>query len=75
MSISSHRTPTGPAQVLVEVVASVRDLADTLWSARSDDDLVETVLQVRALRSALAAVEAGALVEADVRDMAKRQLH
>ena len=38
MSISSHHPDTGPAAVLERVTAEVRDLAQTLWSARCDDD-------------------------------------
>ena len=48
---------------------------ETLWSARSDDELVEVVARVQQLTSALAAVEAGAVAEADARDLAKQRLH
>ena len=48
--------------------------AETLWSARSDDELVDTVGQVQQLVAAAAAVEAGAVAEADARDLAKQQL-
>ncbi len=60
--------------VLADVVAAVRDLAQTLWSARSDDELVEVVGLVQQATSALAAVEAGAVVEADARNLAKDTL-
>ena len=63
-----------PAAVLADAVAAVRGLAETLWSARSDDELVEVVGRVQQLTSALAAVEAGAVAEADARDLAKEQL-
>ncbi len=75
MSISDLHPDASPAAVLADVVAAVRDLAETLWSARSDDELVDVVAQVQQLLSAAAAVEAGAVVEVDARDLAKDQLH
>ena len=75
MSISSHHPGSGPVEALAEVTAVVRDLAQTLWSARCDDDLVEVVGAVQALRSVLVAVEAGAVVEAHTRDLARQRLH
>ena len=50
-------------------------LAEVLWSARSDDELVDVVGQVQQVTAALAAVEAGAVAEADARDLATQQLH
>jgi hypothetical protein len=75
MSISTHHSAAAPAAVLERVTAEVRDLAETWWSARSDDELVEVVGLVQALRSVLVAVEAGAVVEADARDLARQRLH
>src|SRR3954447_4616297 len=79
MSISDPVPTTGPgaspAAVLADAVAAVRDLAETLWSARSDDELVEAVAQLGRLASAAAVVEAGAVVEVDARDLAKQKLH
>src|SRR3954451_3131138 len=67
MSISDPVPTTGPgaspARVLADAVAAVRELAETWWSARSDDELVEVVSLVQQATSALAAVEAGAVVE------------
>ena len=57
--------------MLADAVAAVRDLAETLWSARSDDELVDVVGLVQQATAALAVVEAGAVVEADARDLAK----
>ena len=79
MSISDlHRHHPGPqpspAVVLAEVVAAIRDLDQTWWSGRSDVELVAVVEQVEAARSALAAVQAGAVAEADTRDLANTQL-
>ena len=75
MSISAEAPGPSPAGVLADAVAAVRGLAETLWSARSDDELVEVVGRVQQLTSALAAVEAGAVAEADARDLAKQRLH
>src|SRR3954447_1328472 len=79
MSISDPVPTTGPgaspARVLADAVAAVRELAETLWSARSDDELVEVVSLVQQASSALAAVEAGAVVEVDARDLTKQKLH
>ena len=43
-------------------------------ATRSDDDLVATVELVEQARSALAAVQAGAVAEADHRDLGKQKL-
>ena len=75
MSISAEVPGQSPAAVLADAIAAVRSLAETLWSARSDDELVEVVGLVQQLVSALAAVEAGAVVEVDARDLAKQKLH
>ncbi len=72
MSIPDLAPGTSPAEVLADAVALVRAAAETLWSARSDDELVDTVGQVQQVTAALAAVEAGALAEADARDLAKQ---
>ena len=75
MSISEHAPNAGPAAVLADAAALVRGLAEVLWSVRSDDELVDTVVLVQEVSSALAAVEAGAIAEADARDLAKTRLH
>jgi hypothetical protein len=67
MSISDLRSSPGPAVVLAEVVGAVRDLDATWWTSHSDEELVGVVEQVQAARAALAAVEAAAVAEADVR--------
>ena len=61
--------------MLADVVATLRDLDATWWSSQSDDDLVEVVEQVEQTRSVLAAVKAGAVAEADARDLGRRTLH
>ena len=74
MSISDLSSSPSPVTVLAEVVDIVRDLDATWWTTRSDDDLVATVELVQSARSALAAVEAGALAEADLRGLATQRL-
>src|SRR4051812_14922125 len=74
MSISDLHPSPSPVTVLAEVVAAVRDLDATWWTNRSEEELVAVVEQVQTARSALAAVEAGAVAEADVRGLAKDRL-
>ena len=71
--LSSHQR--GPAVLLAEVVALVRQAAGAMYPAQSDDDLVATVELVAELRAATAAVEAAAVAEADHRGLAKQHLH
>ena len=65
----------GPADVLAEVVARVAELDSLLWSARTDDELLGVVEQVQQAKAVLAAVAAGAVAEADARDLARKKLH
>ena len=76
MSISDLRPQPGPVAALADVVVvALRDLDATWWASQSDDDLVAVVEGVEAARSALAAVHAGAVAEADARDVGKQKLH
>src|SRR6478752_4623716 len=74
MSISSTVPGSSPSQALAAALEMVRDAAETLWSARSDDELVDTVGLVTRLTAALAAVEASAVAEVDARDLATSRL-
>ena len=78
MSISElhpHTGPMrGPAGVLAEIAAELRDLDATFWATQPDDELVAIVELAEQARSALAAVQAGAVAEADARDLAKQRL-
>ena len=56
MSISELTGGASPAQTLAGVLATVRDAAAALWSARTDAELLDTVGLVAQLTSALAAV-------------------
>ncbi len=53
----------------------LQQTAEVLWSAQSDEALVAVVEQAQRLSSVLAAVEAGAVAEADLRGLAKERLH
>ncbi len=74
MSISDLHPQPSPAAVLADVVATVRGLDATWWTHQTDHDLVATVELVEQARSALAAVQAGAVAEADTRDLGKTKL-
>ena len=71
----SGAEPAGPAGVLAEVVGRVREVAEALWAAQPEEDLVAVVERVAELRSVLAAVEAGAVVEVEQRGLARQVLH
>jgi hypothetical protein len=60
---------------LAEAVRLLRQAAEAMFAAQPDQDLVDTVGLVAQLRAAAAAVEAGAVAEADARDLAKDKLH
>jgi hypothetical protein len=55
--------------------SSPTDLVDTLWSARTDGELVGVVEELAALKAVIAAVEAGVVAETDLRGIAKTRLH
>ncbi|MGA8248616.1 MAG: DUF222 domain-containing protein [Nocardioides sp.] len=74
MSISDLVPEAAPARVLAEALGVVRAAAETCWAARSDGELVEVVGLVQQLAAVLAVLEAGAVAEADARDLAKQEL-
>ena len=75
MSISELTPGASPAEVVADATEALRSVAEILWSARSDEELVAVVEQVQQLVAAAAGVEAGALAEADARDLARGRLH
>jgi Domain of unknown function (DUF222) len=75
MSISDVVPDSAPSRALAEALSVVREAAETCWAARSDDELVDVVELVQRLTAVLAVVEAGAVAEADARDLAKKKLH
>jgi hypothetical protein len=61
--------------VVAELVDRLRvELGEVLWAAQSDQTLVEVVQGLQTLVAVAAGVEAGAVVEADARDLAKQRL-
>src|SRR5215218_1842951 len=74
MSISDLHPQPSPAAVLTRMVEELRELDATWWTHQTDDDLVATVEQLEQARSALAAVQAGAVAEADHRDLGRQKL-
>jgi hypothetical protein len=70
--LSSHQP--GPAGVLADLVAAVRDLDATWWAHQADEELVAVVEQLTQLRAVTAAVQAGVVAEADSRDLARKRL-
>jgi hypothetical protein len=63
MAVARHPEFT-PGGVVADARARITDLVDTLWVGRTDGELSGVVEEIQALRSALAAVEAGAVAEA-----------
>ena len=75
MSISDLHPQPSPAGVLADVVSMVRDLDAAWWTNQTDDEIVASLELVEQARSALAAVQSGAVAEADHRDLGKARLH
>ena len=67
-------TPTTPAGVLAAANTLVADLDETMWVAKSSEELVEAVAVAEKLRAHLAALEAGVLAEVHARGVAKGEL-
>ncbi|GAB3791840.1 HNH endonuclease signature motif containing protein [Nocardioides ungokensis] len=67
-------TPTTPAGVLAAANTLVADLDETMWVARTSEELVEAVVVAEKLRAHLAALEAGVLAEVHARGVAKQEL-
>src|SRR5947199_316583 len=63
MSISDLHSYGEPHDVVADAVAQLRGVTETMWAARSDDDLVATVEHLQQLKSVIAVVEAGAVAE------------
>ena len=74
MSISDLHPQPSPAAVLTRMVEELRELDATWWTHQTDDDLVATVEQLAQLRAVAAAVQAGAVAEADHRDLGRQKL-
>ena len=64
-----------PAVAVEAACAQVAALDDRLATGFCDDELVEGLAAVQTLKGAVAALEARLLAEADLRDLARKQLH
>ncbi|WP_460824043.1 HNH endonuclease signature motif containing protein [Nocardioides ungokensis] len=67
-------TPTTPAGVVACADRVLADLDETMWVAKSSEELVEAVVVAERLRAHLAALEAGVLAEVHARGVAKGEL-
>ncbi|WP_246354808.1 hypothetical protein [Nocardioides ungokensis] len=67
-------TPTTPAGVLAAANTLVADLDETMWVAKSSEELVEAVVVAERLRAHLAALEASVVAEVHARGVAKGEL-
>src|SRR5262249_17752169 len=75
MAISGHHHDAGPAAVLASVRDQVAELDTMLWAAQPDDEVIDVVEQVQALKATVAAIEADAVAEVEARQIAKKSLH
>ena len=73
MAITPFPHPT-PAGVVGTACAEIDSLTGSLWSARTDGDLVAGVEELQQLKARAAALEAELLAEIDVRAVPKREL-
>src|SRR5215218_90382 len=74
MSISDLHPQPSPAAVLTRMVEELRGLDARWWTHQTDDDLVGVVEQLAQLRAVAAAIQAGAVAEADARELGKTKL-
>ena len=62
----------GVAGVLAEIRREVRGLVETLWAARDADELMDTVVEVEALKSTLDALELSVVRELEATGAVKQ---
>ncbi len=75
MSIHHHTPAATPAGVVAALVDRLRsELGQVLWTAQTDEALIGVVEGLQTLVSVAAGVEAGAVVEADARDLPRQRL-
>ncbi|GAB3786004.1 HNH endonuclease signature motif containing protein [Nocardioides ungokensis] len=67
-------TPTTPAGVFAAANVLVSDLDETMWVAKTSEELVEAVVVAERLRAHLAALEAAVVAEVHARGVAKQEL-
>ncbi|GAA2142929.1 HNH endonuclease signature motif containing protein [Nocardioides koreensis] len=67
-------TPTTPAGVVAAANGLVANLDETLWAAKTSEELVEAVAEAETLRAHLAGLEASMLAEIEARKVPKQEL-
>ena len=67
-------TPTTPAGVVADANGRLARLDQTLWAAKTSEELVDTVAEAEALRAHLAGLEASLLAEVQARQIPKKEL-
>ncbi len=63
--LDSTPSARGVPAELARMRRELRGLADTLWAARSGDELMDTIIEIEALKSTLAGLELGVVRELD----------
>ena len=66
--------PADAAGVVALACANVDGVAEVLWSARGDEELVAGVEELQQLKAKAAALEASLLAEIDAREIPRKQL-
>ncbi len=66
--------PADAAGVVASACAQVDGVADVLWSARGDEELVAGVEELQQLKAKTAALEASLLAEIEAREIPRKQL-
>jgi hypothetical protein len=66
--------PADAAGVVAAACAGIVGVAEALWSARGDDELVAGVEEIQQLKAKTAALEASLLAEIDAREIPRKQL-
>ncbi len=66
--------PADAAGVVASACAGIDGVADVLWSARADEELVAGVEEIQQLKAKAAALEASLLAEIDAREIPRKHL-
>jgi hypothetical protein len=66
--------PADAAGVVASACAGIDGVADVLWSARGDEELIAGVEEIQQLKAKTAALEASLLAEIDAREIPRKQL-
>ena len=66
--------PADAAGAVAAACSGIDGVADVLWSARADEELVAGVEEIQQLKAKAAALEASLLAEIDAREIPRKQL-